>query len=351
VVGQRRRSAGFSLFEMLVALGVFMVVGGAAFTLVQRHVPLFSDQQNQANLNFALRNAAAQMQIDVVNAGTGFYPGTDIAAWPIGVTIKNNYTNGTSCYDAATHTYGSNCFDELRIIATDTSVPPSHPTDNGSNCVSTTSSTLFLIPVTGTLSDLAADFKNGDQVLLVSSNGLKMTTTVLTQDGQVSGGKVKLQHNPTGAGGINPADYDPLGISVAPNNKLGEQFCDDDWVLKLSAIRYAVDASDASNPKLVRIANNSQDLIAEQIIGFKVGALVKDSVTDSDVRYKADAAPPLGYNSDWTSIRAVRVTLIGRTGAITNINGEPYRNSFDQGPYRVEAVSVAINPRNLSMND
>lgn len=312
---RRRRCSGFSLMELMVSLTVFLVVGAAAFELVQTHLPLFTAQQNDVGLNFGLRNAIAQMQIDIVNAGSGFYPGTNIAAWPVGVTIQNNYTSNSSCYDAASETYGPNCFDQLNIIAGDPSVPLAHPTDSGSNCVSTTSSVLFATPVSGTLAAFAADYKAGDQVLLLSSDGLMMTTTILTKDAQVTGGKVQLQHNPTGANGVNSATDDPLGISTAANNKLGEQFCSDDWILKLAPVTYKVDASDPSNPKLVRelTLKGTQDVVAEQIIGFKVGASVKNGAADSDFLYDASADPPLGYDSDWTSIRAVRITIIGRT--------------------------------------
>jgi hypothetical protein len=215
--------------------------------------------------------------------------------------------------------------------------------------VSSTSSTLFGNPLPGTTATaLASYFKAGDQILLVSSNGQVMTTTILTGV-QVSGGKVKFEHNPTGAKGLNDSLYDPLGISTADNNKLGDQFCPDDWILKLAPVKYKVDASDPSNPKLVRIltSSNTQEVIAEQIIGFKVGASVKNA--DTDYRYNAPADAPLGYNSDWTQIKAVRLTLIGRTGPMSGTSN--YHNNFDNGPYRVEAVSIVINPRNLSMND
>jgi prepilin-type N-terminal cleavage/methylation domain-containing protein len=349
------RSAGFSLLELLVAMAIFLVIGGALTRLFVTHVPLFTAQQNQAALNFTLRNAAAQMQIDVVNAGNGFYPVADIAAWPVGITIKNNYADNTNCYDATTKTYGPDCFDELNVISVDTTVPLAHPADNGANCVSSTSSNVFATPVTGTLDNLASYFKSGDQVLLITSDLQHYTTTTLTKDAQVTGGKVKLQHNPTGAGGQNTSDDDPFHLTTGNSNQLGENFCDDDWILKLSpsgTVTYRVDTTDPSDPKLIRENKllNTSDVIAEQIIGFKVGASVAGS--DADFRYKADNAEtddPKGYSSNWALIKAVRMTLIGRTPP--NAGGSAqFRNSFDQGPYKVESVSVVVNPRNLSMN-
>ncbi|MBZ5520827.1 MAG: prepilin-type N-terminal cleavage/methylation domain-containing protein [Acidobacteriia bacterium] len=335
--------SGFTLAELLVAMLVFMIIGGAAVTLVRSHAPLVSSQQNQTGLNISMRNAVAQMQIDVVNAGTGFYQGVNIPAWPIGVTIVNS-APGTGCYNAASFTYGPGCFDTLNIITTDANTAPATPSGQGSNCVSTTSSMLFALPTgTTTLDQLAAEYHAGDQLLLVKSDGSQMTTTVLTHDGQVAGGKVQLQHNPTGASGINTSGFDPLNISTTANNKLGEQFCTGDWVLRLSPITYSVNASNSANPRLMRTQGGVSNVVAEQIIGFKVGASVWNGAEDTVYNFDSST-----YGNDFTLVRAVRVSVIGRTAA-DPLNR--FRNSFDQGPYKVEAVSVVINPRNLSMNE
>jgi prepilin-type N-terminal cleavage/methylation domain-containing protein len=344
IISRSASSAGFSLVELMVAMAIFLVVGGAAVELAKKHVPLFTAQQSQTGLNLAMRNGVAQMQIDVVNAGTGYYQGVNIPSWPIGITVLNS-APGTGCFDAATNTYTSTCFDTLNVIAMDQNTPPSNPSDIASNCVSTTSSTLFVTPVgTTTLSQLAADFHTGDQILLVKSDGSQMTTTILTSDGLISGGKVKLEHNPTGADGTNTIALDPLALSnSADSNKLGTQFCNTDWVLKIAPITYSVDASDPTDPKLVRTQNGQPSVIAEQIVGFKVGASVWNGTTDNT--YSFDAA---SYNHDWSLIRAVRVSMIGRTP--TDM-GSSFRNSFDGGPYKIQSISVVINPRNLSMND
>jgi len=341
---RRKTSPGFSLVELMVAMALFLVLGGATVSLVRAHAPIFTSQQNQAGLNIALRNGVTQMQIDVVNAGTGYYQGVNIPAWPIGITIINS-APGTGCYDVTTKAYGPTCFDTLNVIAVDPSTPPSNPQDIGANCVSTTSSSLFVTPTGAmTLAQLAADFHSGDQLLLVKSDGSQMTTTTLTGDGQITGGKVKLPHNPTGADGTNSSSADPLGLSnTADSNKLGTQFCSTDWVLKIAAITYSVDASDPTNPKLVRKQSGQSNVIAEQIVGFKVGASVWNGATDN--AYSFDAS---SYNHDWSLIRSIRVSMIGRTPADPS---NAFRNSFDGGAYKIESVSVVINPRNLSMND
>ena len=346
IISRSASSAGFSLVELMVAMAIFLVVGGAAVELAKKHVPLFTSQQNQTGLNLAMRNGVAQMQIDVVNAGSGYYQGVNIPSWPIGITVLNS-APGTGCFDAATNTYTSTCFDTLNVIAVDQSTPPSHTDDIGANCIGLgmQASSLFITPTgTTTLDQLAADFHAGDQILLVKSDGSQINTTILTSDGAVTGGKVKLAHNPTAVDGTNNLTNDPLGISnTADANKLGMQFCSTDWVLKLAPITYSVDASDPTDPKLVRTQNGQPSVIAEQIIGFKVGASIWNGTTDDTYSFDANS-----YKHDWSLIRSVRVSMIGRTPSDL---GSPFRNSFDGGPYKIQSISVVINPRNLSMND
>jgi len=348
VAARRGKQRGFSLAELLVATAVFLIVSAAAFSLVRQHQPLFNQQQNLSALNVGLRNAMAQLQVDLSNAGTGFYVGANIPAFPIGVTLINNPVAG-SCYDPATNTYSSTCFDSLHIITTDPNTPAVHPTDIGTNCVSTTSATAFVnIPAGMTGAQLAANFLSGDQLLFVKSDGSQMATVVLSRDGQVSGNKVNLQHNPTAADGTNSSLFDPLGISVNPNNKLGTTFCDNDWVLKLSPISYSVNTTDPTSPKLMRTRGGVSDVVTEQVIGFKVGAtLWNNATTTSSEEYSFNNA---SYGYDYTLVRSVRVSLIGRTQP----NPEPtykFRNPFDGGPYQIQGVSIVVNPRNLSMKD
>jgi hypothetical protein len=333
----------------MVAITVFLIIGGAAFSLFERHARLFGDQQSQVGLNVSMRNALALMQIDTVNAGTGYYPGANISSWPIGVTVINNKAAAGSCYTAGTSTYTAGCFDQLNIIATDANTPPSHPDDGGSNCVSTTSAILFATPPAGTTAaQLASDFLSGDQVLVVKGDGSQMTTAILSKGGRVVGGRVQLQHNPTAADGSNSAGSDPLGLTTNPSNKLGSTFCPTDWILKISPVIYKVDTTNPADPKLTRAQGGVTSVIADQIVGFKVGASIWNAATaTSNDNYNFDAS---SYAFDFSSIRSIRISLIGRTAPL-NSGQSNYRNSFDGGAYRIEAISTVINPRNLSMKD
>ncbi|MBZ5520819.1 MAG: prepilin-type N-terminal cleavage/methylation domain-containing protein [Acidobacteriia bacterium] len=375
----RQRQAGFTLYELLVAMAVFLVIGGAAVRMFRAHVPLVSSSQDQAGLNMAMRSVVAQMQIDVVNAGAGF-DRIPQQPWSLGATVVNNVA-GAACNNPVTFSYGPNCFDAVNIIAADPGTSVAIPSDaTGALCVDTSSSDLYLTPAPPippnpptTPAALAASYSIGDQILLVSSSGVYATSFTVTATPTVTpGGQVWIQHTPTTAGGTgiggvsaSPSD-DPLGIALAmigdpqylppkppppsgPIFTLGTQYCPTgtaDLAYKLTSITYSVDAAtDPTNPKLVRTQGGVKSVIAEQIIGFKVGASTWNKANDSPYDYDSKL-----YFKDWHAIRAVRVSVIGRTPPNSDVNNK-FRNGFDNGPYRVESVSVVINPRNLSMND
>ena len=94
----------------------------------------------------------------------------------------------------------------------------------------------------------------------------------------------------------------------------------------------------------------------DQIIGFKLGASIWNAnnstlstqyIYDAST-YTSQTANDMAYN--FTLVRAVRVSLIGRTAPSTDANNE-YRNGFDQRPYQVQGTTLIVNPRNMSMND
>jgi prepilin-type N-terminal cleavage/methylation domain-containing protein len=345
---------GFTLVELLVAIAVFMIVGGAAVGLIRSHMPLFTQQQNQAALNVALRNAAAQMQVDVVNAGTGYYPSDDIPAWPIGVTIVNR--NGGGCYDAVAKTYTANCFDTLNVIAFDLNTPAAHP---AGGCINSDGAgaliTLLPADLGVAANTLSNSLKSGDELLLVKNDGSRLTTVNLRDDASVSSGVVQVPIFATGSNGVNGSDT--LAIADAaevPSGVLGTQFCAGDWALKLAPITYGVDTTDPIDPKLFRqVAGGTRDIVADQILGFKVGAWLRNPPAGAaTIGYNYDSANVTGggYQGDWAAITSIRVSLIGRASATGDVTSN-YTNSFDGGRYKVEGVSVVINPRNLTMNN
>jgi prepilin-type N-terminal cleavage/methylation domain-containing protein len=381
-VGNKTRkpgNAGFTLLELLLASAVFLIIAGVAFTLFQKQQSASQLVQGQVGLNLALRNAATQLQIDLANAGSYYYQGVNIPSWPVGVSIVNNVVpSGSSCYDSGTGNYGASCFDKINIIsAADPSTYPAvYATDSSggnsptANCSDTSSGVAYTqrvlpsptFPSGLTLTQTAALFKRGDQLLFLDSTGTLFTTVVLTANATVAGSAVQLTFNATNSDGSNSLANDPLDITACDGHtpctvasKLQKQYCGNDWILKLAPITYQVDISDPTNPKLTRTQSGSTATVMEQVIGFKIGAAIWNN-PDGDPDYNYDAstyeqtlnAKDQAYN--FSLVRAVRMSLIGRTTPNTDPNYK-FRNAFDHGPYQVQGTAMVVNPRDLSMND
>lgn len=359
------------MVELLVAMGFFLTIAGAVFTMYNRQQAAYIAQQGQTGINIALRNAAAQMQIDLSNAGTAYFQSANIPAWPVGVTIVNNVVPaGQSCYNSTTSTYTAQCFDVLNVIsgANPAQFPPINATDStggngGGNCTITSNGVAYGQAASGlTLAQTAGNYARNDQLLFLTSNGKKMTSVVLTAAPTVAGSAVKFVFNSTNADGTNSLANDPLDITACDNqtcptpNNFFNQFCGSDWIIKLAPITYQVNSSNSADPQLTRTTNGNTAVIMDQIIGFRIGATIWNNSTDTvstQYNYSASTysnANPGDQGWNFTLVRSLRISLIGRT--TPNFNpAYAVRNIFDNGPYQVEGLSLVVNPRNMSMND
>ena len=389
-----RGDAGFTLVELLVAAAIFMIISAASFSLLAQHQPIFNQQQNLAEVNIALRNAVAQMEIDLANAGANYYSGANIPNYPVGVVITNHpVASGGDCRSGTPLQYSTNCFDQMSIITADINTPPTNPMNSSSTCINTSTATsggngtayLSLSGSTtgyGTVQSVAtaaaANYLSGDQILFVTNNGSQYTTAKLASAGSTakigSDWYVLITYGVTSSTGTNTAGAsgnDQYNMTTNTNGITGTSYCPSpnfDYVLRLLPITYKVDLTDPTDPTLLRIVAGtsqtiSQQTLATQIIGFKLGASLFQSSTDTDVTtycFNSQAYDPncpsiaIGTNGAWaynyTLVRSVMVSLIGRTKPVTDPT-YVFRNTFDSGAYEIQGVSVVINPRNMSMAD
>jgi hypothetical protein len=275
----------------------------------------------------------------------------------------------------------------MNIIASDPTTPPANAT-NGSpaSCHQTTGTTIYLSPTgvnpagsgyaTLALASAAAtNYKynsgvNPDQILFVKGDGSTYTTAVLTADPVAAtvGGLfyVQLTHGATVpasgatnniAGTNSSTTNDPLQITVNQdtaagtyqNTMLADSYCATDYVLRLTPVLYSEDTTTPTNPTLVRqepgSATTTVQKLAEQIIGFKVMVTLINDPLGNVYHWKNS-----DYSNNYTQVRSIRISLIGRTVPVTDPT-YVFRNTFDTGPYQVQGISVVVNPRNMSMGD
>ncbi len=370
---------GFSLIELLVAMIIFMLTAAAGFTLFSKQQNASSQQQGQASLNVGVRNAISMMQMDLVNGGSGLITGPSVPGFPVGVT----FSHGTgACYNSGANppTYGAGCFDTLNIITADPNTPPIHVTDStggggGGNTSITSTGLAYGKAATGlTLAQTAAKFANGDQILLVSSDGTKFTSVVLTSAPTAGASAVRFSFTPTTTSGIVTGvnATDPLSMARQPiNNRVNDSntaeiyseqlngtFSPTDWIIRLAPVTYRVDTTtDANNPTLKRQQSGTSNAVVEQVVGFRVGASIWNDTTQNSFQsgangqqYYYDPASFPAHANDFSLVRSVRISLIARTAPSTDPSFR-FRNQFDNGAYLIQGASVIVNPRNLSMND
>lgn len=374
----RKQAAGFTLLELMVAMGIFLVVGGAAIALLRKHAPAFAATQNQAALNVTLRNSVARLELEVINAGSGYSPNGPLPFSPVGLTIVPAPTPGCP----AVGVYTANCFDKLNVISVDSTLPALAPsTDQPAPAqvaptqvdADTSTGSLYLTwpgnPSSRTPAQYAAwaaTLGAGAELLLVQggtefegTGQPSMTVVVLTAPATPGPNYIRLAYSPTDGAGA--PSLDPLKIyDIAEAARFTKSFKTTmDYVVRLTSTTYSVqpDPLDATNMQLVRQAGPAApfDVIADQIVGFNVNAWSSFNAFSTN-EYKAQRNPytnnPANYNSDWASVRSVQVRLMARTTALTDksqMRGV-YRNTYDGGPYQVQGVSVVISPRNLGTN-
>jgi len=141
---------------------------------------------------------------------------------------------------------------------------------------------------------------------------------------------------------------------------LGDQYCGSDWIIKLAPITYQVNASNPNDPQLVRVQGGTTTVVMDQVIGFKIGATLWNSITDTvspQYNYNAsiydvnnNSPPPYDAAYLFSFVRSLRVSLIARTVPSSDPSFT-FTNDFDGGRYQVQGASVVVNPRNLSMRD
>ncbi len=245
----------------MIAMALFLVMAGAAFTLFNQHVELASRQQNLSAVNIGLRNAMAQLEIDLASAGQNLLSSVPqspnaTTSFSLGVIIHNNVSgNAAACtVNKTTWAYpvSSVCFDSLEVInpkpcsgcgATYPSAPyvPVLTITDSSDDLSTTSTMLAADANPAdplSLATVAANFQTGDELLILnptstavppntphcsgnavstSQSGYCMTVVTLTANASISGSNLQLTHTLTGTNGkpLNcpgTSCTDPLGL-------------------------------------------------------------------------------------------------------------------------------------------
>lgn len=195
---------GFTLVELMIAMAIFVIVAGAAFSLFNKQTQLVTHQQNLSAVNIGLRNAMAQMEIDLSGAGQNLLKNVPNApSISLGVIIQND-SPGTAgvpacAVNTATWTYPvpSACFDSIEITGGPKTcsgcaatspfypgVPVMQIIDTAAD--TTTAGTAIYVadanPTdTVSVATIASNFRSGDELLILNPSNTPPTTNPPTQ--------------------------------------------------------------------------------------------------------------------------------------------------------------------------
>lgn len=423
-----RRAAGFTLIELLVAMVVFLIVAGTAFSAFDQHMQTITEQESLSGVNLALRNATAQLQMDLASAAQNLLQGAmsgglAVPPFSAGVIINDNVpavqggplancapTGGTWAYPVP-----SSCFDSITIFAPKGCAVLAMAADKGNENLNTSTTMYATDPDDATLNNVsdATCFHSGDELLVIAeasgggtvacgsqasptSWSYCITAVTLTAQATVPGGAgtdIKLPINVTSSSGARngcpgASCSDPLDLLSNARgdnnftNALGSYFVpglayivDVGTTSNLITYQVQVNPVSANDAQLERCDNYGCAVLADQIIGFKVGAALS-SGWDSDTT-EPDAAnyfyddskycsewvpagasvdcstvpPPANDAFDYSLVRAVRVSLIARTAPHQDPTLNNFANGFDGGPYLIQQASTIVDLRGISISD
>jgi len=412
---------GFSLIELMVAMAVFVVVAGTAFTLFGKHEEYAVRQEGLSGVNIGLRNAIAQMQMDLSGAGQNLLATAPGAAPPfsLGVIVQNNMPGTAAACTPAANTWAypvpSACYDGFMIPGSKGCAVLTLTA--GLALSSNTSMSTTDNNVGANLTSDAACFRTGDELLVLTETNTEtqqtcnsggeqsifcMSVVTLTSNAQAlpaaSPTSITLSYNPPASNGgpsgcPGASCSDSLGIIYQAYGNGGNNFANalmsntfpvGTYVVDLGAgaseISYAVqpNPSDATDAQLVRCTAPlalctaaTGQILTDEVIGFKVGAALWDNEDSEDIAsyfYNASVycngtipvaaptnctttPPPMNDANDYTLVRSIRISMIGRTKPQADQTLTNFHNGFDNGPYLVQQASVAVDIRSMSNSD
>lgn len=402
--------SGFTLMELLVAAAVFLVITSTAFSLFNQHLKLATRQENLSAVNIGMRNAMAQLEMDLAASGQNVLGTVQSGPSPfgLGVIIQNRLPGvAPTCQLNADLSYPipSACFDSLIIptvklcAAAGGTTAPVLVTTAADNLNTNNSIVATDNNPGANMANDASCFQVGDEIMVLSYNGgtsnfscngtpfyYCVAFVTLTANATAAAPNITLTHtlaaaNGQAAGCPGASCTDPLGL-MGSGPSSGFQLAQSasftlgaylvDLGTAASTVTYSVqpNPSNAADPQLMRCIAGVCSAVVDQVIGFKLGAALWDNklATGTDIaNYFYNAAnycngaladcsvsppPAAGIDPyDFSLVRAVRISMIARTTPHTDQSLYSFKNGFDAGPYLVQQSAVVVDLRNMSNND
>ena len=337
-------SRGFTLVELMVAMGLGLVVLSGALALTSQAVGISDMVTQRSEMQQNGRIAINLLVRDLSLAGTGFP--TDGVQLPSGVGSQDSYfaCDSSGCYIT------NNAYSQERLFAV-TPGDGKGPTING---LATDIVTLvyndtnskfdqylltdiqddgekiwFDSNTTPAYDDPVVGLAAGDVLLFSNSNGVAVgQVTAVLANGEVRlnpNDNLNFNQSGAGLGNIKSMIYPPGPPEFAPT-----------YARRINIITYYIDDSDPDSPMLMhQVSAHPPIPVAENIEGLQMTYDIFDDVTEINTADLPDAG------SVPTRVRKINIALTTRSPVETMVGRDFQRIS----------LTTSVGPRNLTFRD
>lgn len=317
-----RGERGFSLAEFLVAAGAGMVLLTATFTLLGA---IFSSEDTMTQVmdtQQKVRVSLNELAREVTRAGTGIPGGgitipngnnsSPIARGGPGLALGNlptptNVLAILSPGDGVGPTIAGVATDAITIVTVDQTSP---------------NWTVAAIVPSGSQVDWVEDISAGTHELFLDDL-LLFNNVNATVFGQVTNIQTNGSNNRSNFANSDPLNFNQPSASNGNINALANPGNPVTWppttATRIRIITYYLDNADAAHPKLIRRVNSRPaQVVAEDIYNLQFAYDLFDFTTNVNTSNQATTNAP-------NQIRAVSISVDGRSSAINNRTGDYYR--------------------------
>lgn len=331
---KKRRQAGYTMLELLIALGCMLVIGGASLMLISRSIKFANSTYNVTDAEQSLRNAHEVINRDLTSAGDGL---RGIGTITAPVAFVQSYVTRTpvTCNDANFPCIGIVTSDDS--IPASTAIPQASPGTNfltGSDRISmlirdttfNSGNTVSLfagkISVVGTSTIMVvgatetALFKVGEIYALTSQNSaafgvVSAVDTTTNKITLTNGDGYGINQNST-LSSISQVATFVAGLNTSPVA-----------VMRLQIIQYYVTSSGLLMRRVIGVANKgfSDAVVAEHVSSLQFRYLT--NLTDSNGNVIQPVAV-LSSSTQQNAVREIETTInletAGAVNSVTNAN-------------------------------
>ena len=334
-----RTSRGFSIFELIIAMGLATVVLGGALALTSQAIGISDMVSQRSDMQQNGRVAINMMARDASLAGTGF-PTSGIQL-PSGTSSQDSYLacDDTECYLAPNHVYtadrlyatwpGEAGGPVINGVATDvvTLVYDDPTTDFQKwqfTSVEATGNKVFFDPTTDPAYDHPVFGINPGDVLLMNTGTGQAVTTVTSV---LTNYEVRLNPN-------DPLNFNQQGGAAFGHFK--SLLPADVWPRRIFIITYYINNLDPDIPLLMRQVNAQPPMaVAEYVENLQVTYDIYDELTSVGTAALDDEG---GLPNQ---IRKTNITLTVRSPGETMIGQDFQRIT----------LTTSVGPRNMTYRD